>query len=48
MGIGDWGLGIGDWAQFLNRKLNKFIEYRNIKEETILSKEVNLIKESRY
>ena len=27
---------------------NKFIEYRNIKEETILSKKVNLIKESRH
>ena len=27
---------------------NKFIEYRNIKEENILSKKVNLIKESRH
>ena len=27
---------------------NKFIEYRNIKEENIFSKKVNLIKESRH
>jgi hypothetical protein len=34
LGIGDWGLGIGDWAQspIPNKELNKkFLKNKNIK-----------------